>query len=82
MRSLELDFLAELVKQPNMEANMRTIAQALKWDEIPAGLGWEEETTYGSRLAELVTTRLVDCGIVKYDQARPGAHWRVPLERP
>ena len=74
--SLELDFLAELVKQPNMESKTSTLARAL---------GWTEEfsnTTYGKDLGHMIGRRLASQGIVECWQDGPSGHFRVRLVRP
>lgn len=74
--SLELDFLAELVKQPNMESKTATIAKALGWpEEFP-------NQTYGIDLGNMVGRRLASKGIVKCWQDNPTGHLRVRLVRP
>ena len=80
--SLELDFLAALVRQPNQEATMLTMARTLGWDQVGHDFGWPNDQTYGSRLAEHVTLTLQKRGIVEYSQSRPRAHWRVRMVRP
>lgn len=74
--SLELDFLAALAKQPDMESKTSTIARQLHWEE-----GFPR-MSYATDLANLVSKRLEMRGLVERWQDGPSGHIHVRLVRP
>lgn len=78
--SLELDFLAELVKQPNMECKTADIAHALGWTE-KFSEHVKDDGTYGRDLAHMICRSLASRKIVILWKGSEG-HFHVRLVRP